>query len=78
VNRQNSFTVTKAFLGFYFVRGSFAANYLLTLLLAWNILHILCIQYDTLPYPFRQILHKIVKTGSFQQRSLSGNRHFSG
>jgi hypothetical protein len=34
---------------------------------ACNILHILCIQYDTLRYPFRQILHKIVKTGRFQQ-----------
>jgi hypothetical protein len=32
---------------------------------ACNILHILCIQYDTLRYPFRQILHKIVKTGRF-------------
>jgi hypothetical protein len=35
---------------------------------ACNILHILCIQYDTLRYPFRQILHKIVKTGRFQQQ----------
>lgn len=34
---------------------------------ACNILHILCIQYDTLRYPFRQILHKIVKTGCFRQ-----------
>jgi hypothetical protein len=34
---------------------------------ACNILHILCIQYDTLRYPFRQILHKIVKTGRFWQ-----------
>jgi hypothetical protein len=34
---------------------------------ACNILHILCIQYDTLRYPFWQILHKIVKTGRFWQ-----------
>ena len=34
---------------------------------ACNILHILCIQYDTLWYPFRQILHKIVKNCCFQQ-----------
>ena len=34
---------------------------------ACDILHILCIQYDTLRYPSRQILHKIVKTGRFQQ-----------